>query len=841
MKKNKSAKRLSLFLLLFVAVCSAASGQTLRNLFVKNKNQSTPAGGVRVYTFRTKAQAEQAMEYANYGNSKRIEQLRGFIAQGVTDDVEGVCTLLMTGDGYVLLDPVNLNMNTEIASTKATNANGDVVCVIGRANNIKEEMQAELREIQVVSKIRSKEGQAMVTPKSCGGELLFPAQTIRIDSAYARSDARVIVSPMITCEGKPVSYFTPSVLDGKRYHRTQVLRMGNDISHDALAPYIVGTSMEDFTPTTVFTKPMRFKYDPKKRYRGYARISFENYRKVYHEEYVEWWDGSIQDPMRFLSFNSKQTLVPILDERYMRRGVAERMPLKIDGLKVNFLVGKSNMDLRDSVTNASLEKITSTIQSFYDSNDAFIDSMVIKGFASPEGSVGTNSRLSNERAATLRKYVHDRFPNRTKIHDVRSEGHIITWAEVADYLTYTYPNDERVSGIVTELREIISKHNNPDAQFRAARNKDWYEFVNNQVFPELRRVEIEYRAVTNRVRQPEEIFRLYAERGESYIRTARPYEYYQLLKKFNEEDNIRELAKVAQLAYDNTTLHEAVVRDERVIDSVVNNKPYYHTVKSRVYNRPYAFAAYCLVKNKLLNEEVDTVTLKNYIDWSADGRQNQKYWENQNRGWWNDEAFVVLQALMYCQAKDYRKAYETCFYHLPDDQRFEMLRMFIRCMNCEWDNPEVRDYISATSPQNKVAVLIAQDNAQSYREALQILRSDTLKFDNEGIKWYLNALCRFRLTDNNQPDAPLYQGQNCYDPDEELGVAQDFGAPMLKAFQSNPKYVEEIKNDGYFNDSYRLLVWFFWKHIQQGTKMEDIVLKYNAARSQYMNSQKAEQ
>ncbi len=826
--------------ILLVGVCSAAMAQNLRNLFLKNKSINTPAGDVIVYTFKTKAQAERAMQYINEGKRDQVMKINGYISNDETDKIDGACTILMANDGYMVVDPEKLGLDCEVASTRPTKANGDVIYIIGAKKGKAEDIMTDsLKQIDVTSKRKARKGQEMVTPKSCGDELLFPAQVIQIDSLYARSNARVIVSPIIICDGKPVKHFPPSVMDGERYHNTQTLRMGNDITHDALAEYIVNDKMQDFIPTTIYTQPMRFKYTKGKKYRGYARISYENYRNVYHEEYVEWWDGSIQDPMQYLEFNHKKVLVPMQDNRYKHKGRVEAIPRKIAGLKVNFQVGKAIINLNDSATLASIEEISSTISSYYNNDNAFIKSMTIKGYASPEGLESSNRALSNNRAAALRQYVGSHFPNPQKIQSITSEGHIIPWSEVMTYLDSTYQDDQRVQEIVNDLKDIIEKQKTLDGQNRIARTKEWFSFVREEVFPQLRRVDIEYQAVANRILEPDEILANYKREGESYLKSARPYECYQLLKMFNDEGNDKELAKIAPLLYADQNLKEAVVRHERVIDSIVNNRPYYHTIPSKGYNRPYSFAAYCMVKEKLFRGEVDTLTLREYIDWSNDGKENEKNWENQFRGWWNDESIVTLQVLMYCQAKEYRKAYDLCYNHLPrNNDKFKMLRMFVRCLNCEWDDPEVKDYISTTSPQNKVAVLIAQDNRESYQEALKLLENDSIANDDASMKWYLNALCRFRLHPNNQPDNQPYVGRNCYDPDQELGIPQDFAAPMLRAFQVQPKNVERISSDGYFNDSYRLLVWYFWKYMQQNMEMEDIVMKYDAARGKYLKNHK---
>ncbi len=835
-------KRMLMLFLMLVGVCSTTMAQQLRDLYIKNQNRSTPAGGVLIFTFKTKAQAEKAEKHiSNGGRKDDVKNMDGFIDSETTEPTEGFCRLKMAKNGYMVVDPEVLNgMPCEVASTKATNKRGDVIYIVGTQKDDDVQLKETLDEISVTEKWKIREKIKMVTPKACGDSLYFPRQVIPVDSVYARSNARVIVSPMITRNGEPEMYFRPSVMDGERYHNTQILRMGNDITHDPLSKYITTEAkMKDYTNSSLYTQEMKFKIDKTARYRGFARISYENYRNVYHEEHKEWWDGSVQNPMQYLEFEPKKYLTPINHERYSRPAKTEPIPKNIKGLKIKFQVGKAIIDMSDSVTHAILGDISSTISSYYNDNEAYIDKMIIKGYASPDGTQASNEDLAKKRADALREYIEEHYPDREKIHEIETDGGIFQWSDVISYIDSTYQDDQDAKKIISELKDIISEQKTLDSQFRVIRNKTWYSFVRTEVLPQLRRVDIEYRAVANRIRETHEIVEMYKQEGENYLKIARPYECYELLKYFNNEENHKELAKIAPILYKNSDLEETVVRHDYT-DTIVDNKHGEYLKASKVYKRPYSLAAYCMVKEKLFRKEIDTLTLMQYIDDSNNGLEMLKYHNNQQAGYWNDESIVMLQVLMYYQAKAYGKAYSMCYKHLPHDKH-KALQMYIRCMNCEWDNPEVRDYISRTSPQNKVAVLIALDQDESYHEALKLIESDTITWENEGTKWYLNALCRFRLYRNNMPDADLYHGRNCHIPRNEQDegmINDDFAAPMLKAFQAQPEFVESINTDGYFNDSYRLLVWYFWKYMQQGMDKDDIVIKYDEARKKYIENQK---
>ena len=58
------------------------------------------------------------------------------------------------------------------------------------------------------------------------------------------------------------------------------------------------------------------------------------------------------------------------------------------------------------------------------------------------------------------------------------------------------------------------------------------------------------------------------------------------------------------------------------------------------------------------------------------------------------------------------------FFPLP---QYKRLRMFLRCLNCEWDVPEVMDTVMNSSYWNKIVVLIAQEDKKSRELALKML------------------------------------------------------------------------------------------------------------------------
>jgi hypothetical protein len=74
-------------------------------------------------------------------------------------------------------------------------------------------------------------------------------------------------------------------------------------------------------------------------------------------------------------------------------------------------------------------------------------------------------------------------------------------------------------------------------------------------------------------------------------------------------------------------------------------------------------------------------------------------------------------------------------------------------------------------------------------------------------------------------------------PPYQSGLISTIGEPMLKAFELDKENVKYLENDGYFNDAYRLLVFYFWKRINEGVDREQIAKEYDALVSKNRENQ----
>lgn len=147
---------------------------------------------------------------------------------------------------------------------------------------------------------------------------------------------------------------------------------------------------------------------------------------------------------------------------------------------INFPVNRTEL-YPDYMSNpAELRKITGTIDSIKGDTDITITSLMIKGFASPEGSYANNERLAKGRTATLRQYVE-------KLNDFPA-GFIAT-----DYMPEDWPGLRAYVASSTlpdrgAILDLIDSDMEPDAKDRKLRT-DFpasYAFLLREVYPSLR-------------------------------------------------------------------------------------------------------------------------------------------------------------------------------------------------------------------------------------------------------------------------------------------------------------------------------------------------------------------
>lgn len=112
----------------------------------------------------------------------------------------------------------------------------------------------------------------------------------------------------------------------------------------------------------------------------------------------------------------KAPFIKLFTPRYVTPFVTpEREAVKVRNevrvARLQFRQGKSDVDPRYKDNRAELETVTGSINVVKTNPDLTITGIYITGYASPEGSVAFNQKLSESRANALAEYARERYPH----------------------------------------------------------------------------------------------------------------------------------------------------------------------------------------------------------------------------------------------------------------------------------------------------------------------------------------------------------------------------------------------------------------------------------------------
>lgn len=844
--------------------------------------------GVDVFSFASEAMANKLK--AKLQSYEKAGKWEGELSRKTTDR-QGYAELNTTDGGYILVDLTNFG-----------DEDGAKVVALKDLSIISQEPGAITAEYVAVLNVEELAGtekkardlrkrSSSMTAVRKGKTMTFKGRAY-VDSAYARSGARFGLYPRLVLpdsNNKTVMTFTPEVLDGKLYYKNMLTRMGYDRRRDKLYKYNKSVRdslyMEDRKEAFWSFEHTIYPFDTNKRYHCIGYEWFEDFNHVYHEGARIIWPGRWTEYNSFINWDDAKVNLDVDTVRYSISSKTD-LSSKNDAFHIQFKVGSEELS-DDSVTLKEYDRFIKLIDKYYSGTDGSqIIPLSLKAYSSPEGNESSNRSLAQRRAHSLKQLLLTRYPDRSRFGIPKSvESDIVSWREVADTLVARgLRGDEEASEIAKEIYAVVAKHRTLDAQGNAIKAYPWYgTYLLPQVLPAMRRCEFQYQAIVHKILSPDEIMEKYERlRPASKLNELYNYEHYHVMRQLADQQRWEELEREALVARSAGECAEQVVR--HVLDTTVYHTPDFtkaceylkelyrdslmkeaskqgktideiftvgniETVETEPYMRPYALASYYLVLSRLRRGKADINTLEDYFDFYNQGYEAEyKDFDLQPLGWWNDEAFVVLQAMACCQDEDYEKANKVLDEHLRSDPKYNKLRVFIRCLNGEYKDPEVIDTVANSSPMNAAAIFVAQEDPNYYRRALNVLsgseKRDTWKdatIDTTDARVaYLQVICNYKLhvrPQDQAEDGPLPMSIVAYseDPDGD-GPTANLAAPLFEAFRRNPDLYKFFEHDGLFPSPFHVMVDYFWKRIQDGVSMSDIAKEYNQLKPLYQRN-----
>ncbi len=148
---------------------------------------------------------------------------------------------------------------------------------------------------------------------------------------------------------------------------------------------------------------------------------------------------------------------------------------------LDFPAGKSAIIAAFRNNAEELDKIRATIGRLHGDMDVTIDSIALRGYASPEGSYAANKRIAQQRAESLRDYLQKGYPYPAAIFSVSSAAEDWNGLERLIERSDIAHRDA--------ILAVIRSDADPDVKERKIKSTGAYPELLSKYFPQLRRVE----------------------------------------------------------------------------------------------------------------------------------------------------------------------------------------------------------------------------------------------------------------------------------------------------------------------------------------------------------------
>lgn len=151
--------------------------------------------------------------------------------------------------------------------------------------------------------------------------------------------------------------------------------------------------------------------------------------------------------------------------------------------RLNFNINKASINTSLGNNDAELNKMRKTIDLVKNDPDVHITSIILHGYASPDGSYANNEKLAISRTKAVYDYLLSLYPVEKKLFQFTSTAE--DWQGVRNYVAQ---NDIPQKNIVNSILQSSMK---PDEMERAiaAKAGDAHRYFIRQVYPQLRRTE----------------------------------------------------------------------------------------------------------------------------------------------------------------------------------------------------------------------------------------------------------------------------------------------------------------------------------------------------------------
>ncbi len=798
--RSRFYKILFFVFFLFAGSIAASAQLVIKGTVILADNSEIELQDLKVFSFSTKADArkglaalvagkfkDNALKYATRGQLGKEDNWTATFSIDLADTPDA--TALFWHDGYeaVFKDKKTMSPGMQI---------------------ILEDIQEAPTSIDSVQKIRN----VTITDTYIGGQVKGTSETIEEDGLMTSkssfevpfrltSNMRVVAQPVwydrVDVANKELdkvfSFGSVVFSDEEEYAVSQKRRMDFDLNNDSLHyadinskrfiiydtlraedGSVVGVSerkseiklhhSNDTILVNLIDTVSGFDPDPSHAYPFGAIVQVLDYNTVLYSD-VKIDNGERRSPLKFLELRLSG-FEP--DADFFFEEMSNTRNEQKGELRLNFLVGRSTIDSRDTTNIAQLNKLYDLLGEIQrDSENRALLFVDIYGMASPEGNLETNKALARSRAEYTANQVR-RFTNRPiNIRDSR----VAPWSAVADTIAR-----DGYNAVAEEMRAIIEKYpDNIQLQGRHIANLDAYPMIKDKYLSLFRTVR--YVVVENKIgkKEPARILRDYRKNPNNLSRA----EYWALIQHVKDDKAM--LREVAANALKYTQIDE-------YSEEPFNNYGY--------WAYPAGLLASCCVDADTIDFSIlePFLELKNQSQ-SSDSISMLQFLHFKEGStvirYFNSPEFAANQLIMTLRQNNRVRRELIPQLELLITKKglaYDTLLAVSKCMRGKYrgdsdEASEIRRKVSSVSVTNAVILNLARANAADVNDAyLNMAVIDSVNLPNNAVSDYLKSVMCLR---KNSQDLAEYYLASSYCKDYKMIAISNNDKDLLSEIKSD--------------------------------------------------------
>ncbi len=329
---------------------------------------------------------------------------------------------------------------------------------------------------------------------------------LELPPGYTNENSRLIIQPLaIDCQTEDtVSYLTPLVYEGAKYHELQDKRMAFAYRYnDSLAKYYHHEPVLDGSTVVIDTQVVFRKPDKEKTYKGAYYALLEDYHHVYYNNGGEGTGSCLAfKPLKFLDFTMAAEDIPLTEE--FKENAEQKARDVTRELNLKFITGKAELTT-DSTNQEQFRKMINELKS----RGQLLFSVQVTGTSSPEGSRERNIALARERTNLAARYLRDGV--RGQDATVSTSSKVYTWNDVAAELNM------RDTLKASMLGNLIAGLADPNTAYPQIKNLPFYDSDIEPILASMRRMTCSYKYTQQRILTPEEAIEEYFNHKREFV------------------------------------------------------------------------------------------------------------------------------------------------------------------------------------------------------------------------------------------------------------------------------------------------------------------------------------